>query len=335
MPDIHDVARYAGVSKSTVSRVLTGKGAVKQDTRIAVEEAIRALNYSPSYMAQGIRTGKTRTIALLTPDFSNVFYNELFMGAEEVAIRYDYTVMITNTNMDPQREIGRAMEMVKRSIDGILYNTYERRAENIEYFAKLSKKVPVVFLDSHVSDRTDVSYVVTEGFESSARAVRYLYDRGCRRIAYASHAESIKHRCDGYRKGLQDCGLPLDPDLVYDAGYEQLREHNPDIGRDAVQKFLSLDPIPDAIMAATDYMAISIMKHLKAAGIAIPGQIKIIGFDNITLGEFVEPTLTTLGQPIRQIGRTATEILIKKINGVEGIQDRVVFTPQLLVREST
>jgi LacI family transcriptional regulator len=136
MPDIHDVARLAGVSKSTVSRVLTGKGPVGEDTRIAIEKAIKELNYSPSFMAQGIRTGKTRTLGLLTPDYSNVYYNELFMGVDETALQYGYTVIISNANKDPHREISNAIELCKRNVDGILYNTYEKNDENIDYFLK-------------------------------------------------------------------------------------------------------------------------------------------------------------------------------------------------------
>jgi len=334
MPDIHDVARLAGVSKSTVSRVLTGKGPVKEDTRIAIEKAIKELDYSPSFMAQGIRTGKTKTLGLLTPDYSNVYYNELFMGVDETALKYGYTVIISNANKDPQREISNAIELCKRNVDGILYNTYEKNDENIAYFLELSKKIPVIFLDNVVADVPDASYVITEGYESSAEAVAYLYEKGCRRIAYINHADSVRHRYEGYKKGLTECGLAFNQELVYDSGEAELREHQPNVGLAAVKYFLGLRERPDAIMTATDYMAISVIKNLKILGVKIPSQIKVVGYDNINLCEFVEPTLTTIAQPIKQIGCTAAEILIKKANGITGIEDRVIFKPRLIIRES-
>jgi DNA-binding LacI/PurR family transcriptional regulator len=335
MPDIHDVARLAGVSKSTVSRVLTGNGPVKEETRIAVENAIKALDYSPSFLARGIRTGKTKTIGLLTPDYSNVYYNELFMGVDEMALQYGYRVIISNTHKDSKQEINSAIELCKRNVEGILYNTYKKNDENIAYFLALSKKIPVVFLDNVVTDVPDASFVITEGRESSAEAVRFLYERGCRRIAYVNHVDSVRHRYEGYLKGLADCGLEFDEDLVYNCGAAELREHQPNIGRETVKYFLGLKQPPDAIMAATDYMAISIIKHLKISGIKIPEQIKVVGYDNISLCEFVEPMLTTIAQPIKQIGRTAAEILIKKANGITDVEDRVIFKGKLVVREST
>ncbi len=192
----------------------------------------------------------------------------------------------------------------------------------------------MIFLDNVVADVPGASYVITEGYESSAEAVRYLYEKGCRRIAYINHANSVRHRFEGYKKGIMECGMAYDQTLVYDSGKAELREHQPNVARTAVKYFLDMKEWPDAIMTATDYMAISVIKHLKMLGVKIPGQIKVIGYDNINLCEFVEPTLTTIAQPIKQIGCTATEILIKKVNGVEGVEDRVVFKPKLVIRES-
>ena len=127
MSTIFDVAKAAGVSKSTVSRVLNGESGVKEATREAVEKAIRDLKYTPSYLAQGIRTGKTKTIAMVVPEYTNIFYNELFRGVEDTALKYGYMVFVCNTEGSRRSEIEYTEEILKRNVDGIIYNTYSNR----------------------------------------------------------------------------------------------------------------------------------------------------------------------------------------------------------------
>ncbi|MCD7817563.1 MAG: LacI family transcriptional regulator, partial [Lachnospiraceae bacterium] len=176
MSTIFDVAKYAGVSKSTVSRVLNGEGNVKEETRISVEKAIRELNYTPSYLAQGIRTRKTRTIAMIVPEYTNIFYNEMFRGVEDVALKYGYMVFICNTERSPHSEREYADEILKRNVDGIIYNTYSNSKEMLDFLRELSQKLPVVFTNKIFGEEDDVCYVYTDGFTSNRRAVRYLYE---------------------------------------------------------------------------------------------------------------------------------------------------------------
>lgn len=337
MSTILDVAKLSGVSKSTVSRVLNN-GYVKPETRKAIEDAIKKLNYSPSYFAQGIRTGKTQVIAFLIPEYSNVFYNEMFAGVEEVAMKNGYMVIICNTNSDFNREKTYVDALLKRNVDGIIYNTYVKNRKSIDLFVNLSEQLPVVFMDHVFAEYNNISYVVTDGFESSRQAVRYLYNKGRRNIAYIQVPPTIsvvQHRFEGYLEGLKDCELNFDPKLVYQYSDVDFDVTKPDIGKQGAEYLLKLDRKPDALMATIDLIAIGAMKHFIKSGYRVPQDISVIGYDNISLCEQVEPSLTTIAQPTHDMGKQAANILLDKIHGVSTVNDKIIFEGKLIVREST
>ena len=338
MANIWDVAKLAGVSKSTVSRVITKGSSVKSETRQQVEDAIKELNYSPSYFAQGIRSGKTKTIAMLVPDNSNVFYTEMFNGVEQVMLEHNYMTLICNTMKSSSREINYAKSLVKRNIDGIIYNTYKQNKKNLEYFLQLSESIPIIFMDNIVPQDVKAAYVFAEGKSATKNAVNYLYGKGCRRIAYIRVPPSISvinNRYEGYKQGVIECGIKFDEKLVYSCNENDIFMPHIDIGMNGAKYFMSLENPPDAIMASIDTMAIGAMKYLKSAGYDIPGDVKVIGFDNIDLCTLIEPTLTTIAQPIQALGTEAANILIKKIRGEVNIKEQVVFETELIIRGST
>ena len=336
MATILDVAREAGVSKSTVSRVINNEGTVKPATRKAVEDAIEKLGYFPSYFAQGMRTGFTKTIAMVVPEYTNPFYQEMFRGVEDVALKYGYMVFVCNTERHTVSDVEYTRELLKRNIDGIIYNTYHRNDEVSEYLKKVSKQIAIVFMDKIFDDCSEVSYVYVDGFESVRRAVRYLYNQGHRRIGYILNTEDIsviQERYLGYLKGLEDCGLEADEKWIY----RVRRENEPDyikLGKDAARYYVSLAERPDVIMAAIDMIGIGCIKGLDILNIKVPEEIGVMGFDNIQLSDLIKPALTTISQPTRKLGQTAAEIVIAKING-EKIKDQVAFQGDLIVRETT
>jgi DNA-binding LacI/PurR family transcriptional regulator len=338
MSNIWDVAKLAGVSKSTVSRVINKSGQVKEETLMAVNDAIEKLNYSPSYFAQGIRTGKTKTIAMLVPDHSNIFYNEMLRGVEDVMLKHDYMTLVCNTVKSSTREINYAKELVKRNIDGIIYNTYKKSKKSLEYFLDLSESLPVIFMDNIVPQNINASYVLTEGRESTKKAVWYLYNKGCKRIAYLRVPPEISilnHRYEGYKEGILESGLKFDEKLVYNCTEKELSLSHIEMGMNGARYLMSLKNPPDAIMASIDTMAIGALKYLKSAGYSVPGDVKVIGYDNLDLCTLIEPTLTTIAQPIYKLGVEAANILISKIKGENNINDKIVFEAELIIRGST
>lgn len=338
MASIWDVAKLAGVSKSTVSRVVSNNGPVKEETRLAIERAMKELNYTPSYFAQGIRTGKTKSIAMLVPDKSNVFYNAMLEGIETEALKYGYMVIVCNTNRNLSTEISYTKELLKRNIDGIIYNTYEKSRKNLDYFLSLSETLPLVFMDNIVPKGETAPYVIAEGYQSTKSAVQYLFKKGCRKIAYIRippDISVINHRYEGYKAGLQECGISINKELVFQSEKRSITETHLDVGMEGAKYLMSLSNRPDAIMAATDVIAIGAIKYLKSQGIQIPNEVRIIGYDNINLCTIIDPQLTTIAQPIREIGAVAAKILINRINGVHNDQEQVVLNAELLIRETT
>lgn len=337
MSTILDVAKLAEVSRSTVSRVISGNGAVNARTREKVEKAIKELNYTPSFFAQGIKTGKTKTIAMMVPDYSNVYYGEMFCGVERIALQHGYMVMICNTDHSSTTEKNYTEEMLKHRVDGIIYNTYKKNSDNIKYFFQLAKQMPMVFMD-HLPFEGTQSYVLTEGYESSKRAAQYLIRKGKRRIGYIRmppYISVVHHRYAGYKQGLISGGIEPDGDIVYQCPDDEMGKTHMEIGYEGAQALMGKDNPPDAIMCAVDIMAVGAIKYLKQAGYKIPEDVSVVGFDDIALATIIEPHLTTIAQPTRQIGEEAAKILIAKINGNENINDKIMIEPEFVIREST
>lgn len=336
MSTIFDVAKAAGVSKSTVSRVLNREDGVKEETRIAVEKAIKELKYSPSYFAQGIRTGRTKTIAMMVPEYTNIFYSEMFRGVEDVALNYGYMVLVCNTERHANAEVEYTKELLKRKVDGIIYNTYSNSDEMLAYLKQLSSQLPVVFTNKIFSQDEDVAYVYTDGYSGNRKAVHYLHERGKHKIGYirnTSDISVIEERYEGYLQGLRDCGLLHREEFVY----RIMQSKEPDyikLGQEAAEYYIGLEERPDAILAAIDTLAIGCVQRLQKRGLRIPQDMNVIGFDNISLSEMIEPPLTTISQPIRRMGQKAAEIVIAKIEGRE-TDDKIVFDGELIVRETT
>lgn len=334
---IIDVAREAGVSKSTVSRVLNKDKAVSDKSRRAVKEAIKKLNYTPSYFAQGIRTRRTKTVAMLVPEYSNYFYSEMFLGAEDAALKHKYMVLVCSTLRHAKSEIGYIKELLSRSVDGIIYNTYRTSEDTLDYLSKISESVPVVVMNPSKGENGHFSYVYTDGYESTRKAVHYLYEKGRHEIGYVRNVESINitdDRFEGYLMGMKDCGLPVDERFIYHVDDEGGEPDYIALGRQAAKKIIDQDKRPDAILTAIDMLAIGCIKEFNAQGVKVPEDINIIGFDNVSLCELIDPSLTTISQPTRLLGQRAVETIIAKIDGRE-TDERAIFDGKLIIREST
>lgn len=336
MSTILDVAKLAGVSKTTVSRVITQNGSVSHKTYEKIVRAMRELDYVPSYMAQGIRTGKTHTIVLFVPDYKNIYYNSLYAGIEKVVLKRGYTVMLCNTNGEPKREIEYAENVLRKGVDGIIYNTYVRDSKSIEYFLNLARAFPVVFMNDILPEGAQLACVLPEERDSTASAVRYLYNRGCKRIAYLHMPPNIsvvEKRYQGYLQGLEECGLCMDKETVCECDDANLTFIEK--GQKAAERLMALPHPPDAILSANDTMAIGAIIYLTRHGYKIPDNIRIIGFDNIETCNIVCPNLTTLAQPTVEMGSAAANMLINMIEkGIENEKKQMIFKPALFIRES-
>jgi len=272
----------------------------------------------------------------MLPDASNTFYSEVFKVVEHTSLEYDYMVIVCDTQRSFENEVMLADRLLKRRTDGLLYFTQQRTAENQDFFLSLSKKIPIVFMDYAFMDVPGISCVAVEGRSCTGKAVRLLYDKGRRKIAYVNlpgDKNVTMLRFDGYKSGLNECGLEFNAGMVISNA--ELSDSLVNVGYLAARSLLDGKEKPDAIVAASDQLAAGIVRYLKQADIRIPEQISVIGFDDIDLCTIMDPTLTTIAQPIGQIGRDATNLLLSKIFGRPVERDKIAYEGKIIERQST
>jgi len=330
MANIFDVAKLASVSKTTVSRVINKQGPVRKSTRERIIKAMKTLNYSPNYFAKGMRTNKTRTIGVVVPDIANPFYPEMLKGIEDVTHAESFMKILCSTNEDADRELWYLKNLVDRSIDGLIMCTWSKEDRNMVYLEELGKSIPIVFMD-YIMKSEPVSYVITDGFTSSRFATNYLLKKGKKKIGYIrglSRFPAGYERFLGYKAAFKDHNLPVDPSLVFEGEYHKQG------GYDGAEYFMGLSHPPDAIMTASDIMAIGSIFYLKEHRIGIPEEVSVVGFDNMEMCTLVDPALTTIAQPIRKLGKTAAEILINSVIDGTIPQAQVILDNTLIIRKS-
>ncbi|MEO8411235.1 MAG: LacI family DNA-binding transcriptional regulator, partial [Propionivibrio sp.] len=291
------VAKRAGVSKSTVSRVINDADSVKASTREKVLATIKEMGYRPNVFAQGMKTNQSRTIALLIPDYSNPFFAALLAAIEKVLRPRNYMTMVFSGGVSEESELAALQSLVSRRVDGLVFHSYDRHEKTLQLMREINAKLPVVLMDQ-ITKNSDISGVFVDGFKGTRDAVSHLIGKGRKRIAYVdAHHGVTRDRFEGYRQALADAGLALSERYVYFGDFSM------ESGLRASEYFLGLDPLPDAIVSATDNMAIGVMKGLLNKGIRVPEQINLIGYDNLAIAAMVEPSLSTIAIPIDDVVR--------------------------------
>lgn len=337
MNTIIDVAKLAGVSKSTVSRVISGNGNIRPETRRKVEAAMSELHFVPNQLARGIRTGHTHTIALMVSETANLYYNELLYHIEAIAREHDYMVMLCNSGTDSVLGEKYISWLQQRNVDGLLYCFY-RDNEVTDRLYQLSSSLPIVFLDNPLLNRSNISCVGADGLIDVAEVIRDLHQHGAKSIAFIGIDDICNntYRCMGYRAGLASCGYDFDPKLCYTIPFDKaiVKSHF-QVGFEAARELMSLQNRPDAIVAATDMLAIGALKYFSYAGISVPQQVSVVGYDNIHLSSMVFPALSTIAQPVDRIANEAMDILLHKIEVDNSYNKSFLAKSTFLKRAST
>lgn len=328
MATIRDVAKMAGVSVATVSRVLNQNGYVNKETEKAVLKSMKELSFEPNPVARGLAGKTMKTISLILPDISNPFFPELARGVEDVAQKHKFNVFLGNSDNLESKEKSYIEIMQKKSIDGLIIvsNTVEE-----ETIKKLQNaKIPVVLLDRPLTGK-NCSIVRARNSEGAQMAVKHLLEAGCKKIAHISGPKNIN---PAYERMLAYTEMTsahewFNPTLIEEGGFDIQG------GREAMKRLLRSNPDIDGVFAGNDLMALGALKELLQMGVKVPEQVAICGFDGIQLTEYTEPGITTIAQPIYEMGALATEVLIKKIKGEEH-ENKVFELPvRLIQRKST
>lgn len=326
-----DVAQRAGVSRALVSQILNNNTTlvIPQETRTRVQSAIHELGYVPDRAAQSLRTRKTYTIASIIPDITNPFYPAFQRGIQDVTREHDYELIMYNTDANIAQE-RKCVLSAQGRVDGIIAVLF--RLTDADLLPLVETGMAIVRLASLGPVLASIDYLDVDNEAAAHTAVSYLIDHGHRHIGMIAGQEgTLPHlaRIAGYRRALAEHHLPLDGVLIQDGGF------NEDGGYRGMQALLALMPRPTAVFAANDIMAIGALNAIREAGLRVPHDVAIIGFDNIPAANQVSPRLTTIAQFQDALGRRAAEMLFERLSSDSPLQGRREVRPfELVVRES-
>jgi LacI family transcriptional regulator, galactose operon repressor len=327
-----DVARRARVSVATVSYVINnGPRPVAKATRERVLRVIRQLDYGPSEVARSLRLQRTRTIGLILPDTANPFYAALAKGVEDTGFSLGYSVLLCHSDYDATRERAYAEVMITKQVDGVIY--IQATPDVTTVHRLMQRGIPAVAVDREIPD-IEIDCVVADNYGGSRAATEHLLQLGHRRIGCIVRVSALSNateRIRGHQAAMRQAGLEANPDLLVSTG------HGYEDGQRAMQQLLDLEPRPTAVVAYPDILAIGAIRAVLDAGLRVPKDVSVVGFDDIPPSAFMHPALTTVAIPKWEMGQRATEVLMTRIQGgrVGQPPQRVILPTTLIVRESS
>ena len=329
---IHDIAKTLNISGSTVSRALNDNSRISEKTKKAVREMAKKLGYQPNALASNLRTSCTNTIGVIIPRISRYFFSSAITGIEELARTKGYNVIICQSNDQESREADCVQTLFASRVDGVIASIAINTENYNHYKTFTNRNIPLVFFD-RVCDELETSQVVVDDFKGGFLAAEHLISKGCKRIAHISgpqHLNIYINRHQGYLKALRKHNLKVDEDLIIESPLTR------EDGMACAKKLMESTNPPDAIFAANDTSALSIILYAKRNGIRIPEDLAIVGFSNEPFSEYLSPSLTTIEQSGLDVGTKATELLIDIINNKTGNhQETIVLPIKLIERESS
>ncbi len=327
MAKIHDVARRAGVSPATVSRHLSGRTVRSAD---AIDEAVSALEYSPSAIARSLKSGVTRNIGVVVPDITNPFFASAVKGIEEGSREQAYNIFLANTDESAERQ-NKILATLVGMVDALIVTPAIESADVPEALAR--HEVPVVLLDREWGEDRGFDSVVVDNPGGARQVVRHLAQLGHEQVAIiAGPLDSTpgRQRYEGFADGLRLAKLDADPALV------QMGDFRETSGYLGLKTLLSLERPPTAVFVANNLMAIGALRACKEAGIRLPEDLSFVSFDDLELGDLMQPAITTVSRPTSEQGALAMTLLTERLNGRASAPGRrCVLETRLSVRDSS
>jgi LacI family transcriptional regulator len=324
-----DVARLAGVSTSTVSHVINKDRFVSEAITEKVNAAIKSLNYAPSALARSLKLNQTRTIGMLITASTNPFYSELVRGVERSCFERGYSLVLCNTEGDEQRMNSNLETLMQKRVDGLLLLCTETHQPSPEIVQRYPS-IPTVMMDWAPFDG-DSDLIQDNSLLGGDMATQYLIDKGYTRIACIAgplDKTPARLRLEGYQAAMERGGLPVVDGYIITSDFEFGG------GLTAMQALLALPVPPQAVFVGNDAMAVGVYQALYQAGLNIPKEMAVVGYDDIELAAFMTPPLTTIHQPKDELGELAIDVLIHRMAQPGQKQQRVQLTPELVVRGS-
>ncbi|WP_263248732.1 LacI family DNA-binding transcriptional regulator [Saccharopolyspora rosea] len=321
---IHDVAARAGVSVATASRALSGQRGVRQENREKVLAAARDLRYEPNVVAAALRSRTTHTTGMVVPKIANPFFATLVEAVEQELQGGQRSLLLANSHYDPETEQQQVRALLDRRVDAMVLIPCHRERSR-EVMEAAAARVPVIQLDLRV-DGFDGSWVGVDNEAGILRVVRHLVERGCRRLVFVGSEptdSAAQARLDGYRRSAGESGSDV-----------LLGDFSKEWGQCAAQRLLARAALPDGIVCGNDTIALGVLSALAEAGVRVPEDVRVTGFDDIPYAELAQPPLTTVRQPQDQIAAEAVRVLDARLAGTESAARRIAITPEFVERAS-
>ncbi|OQB23619.1 MAG: HTH-type transcriptional repressor CytR [Firmicutes bacterium ADurb.Bin182] len=311
MSTIKDVAKYTGLSISTISKYLNG-GNVLKENRILIDEAVEKLGYKVNHLARSLKTNKTKTVGILIPSLSSAFFSHIIAVIEETLIQNGYDSVICGFNFDPKLEIRKLRFLLDKNVDGIILIPERLSADDLNSVLKVSgKQIPLILLDRYVND-FECDTVLADNINASYSAVESLITKGHKRIGIIVGPPEIStayERTIGYKRVYQDYSLPAEEQLI------KVGDYSLESGYQLFNELLDTEDPPSAVFVTNYDMMLGAITAANERGIKIPSDISFIGYDNIELSLIINPPINIVVQPMDLMGESAAKILLKRMKG--------------------
>ena len=327
--DIRTVARMANVSIATVSRTINRVATVNPKMAKRVWEAIEKLDYFPNTQARALVSGRSRLLGLIVSEITNPFFPELIQRFEDIAVEHGYEILISSTNYDPARMALCIRRMLERKAEGVAVMTFGVEKPLLEQLAE--RKVPLVFVDVG-PERPGISLLRVDYHHGIRQGVQHLAALGHRQIAFVSgpkRLHSAQSRVAAFSKSLAECAIAADPAWIVEG------DHTMEGGMDAMDRLLKVKPLPTAVMCSNDMTAIGVLHKLYRAGLRVPDDLSVIGFDDIHIAQVTIPPLTTIQMSCLELARAAVTALRAHVEEGGDAKRHYKINTHLVVREST
>lgn len=328
MVTIEDVAKLAGVSNSTVSRVLNDREYVKESTRKKVFDAVSELGYKPSRIARSLRANSSKIIGLIISDIQNPFFTSLVRAVEDIAYTNNYSLILCNTDEDPEKEKLYVELMLSERVSGVIITP--TREHDCPLRKLLEMNVATVCVDRQVLD-CETDSVLSDNAKSSFKLIEHLIQNGHKRIGALfgpSNITTFRKRLQGYKEAHEEYGLAIDKDLIQQ-GIPKEQE-----GYELANRILDLDDPPTAMIAGNNLMALGALHAIKDRQWSIPEDISLVSFDDREWAQLISPTITVASQPTYEMGRLAAEQVMRRLEDSDEPFQHIVLESEIILRES-
>ncbi|POY36615.1 LacI family transcriptional regulator [Solitalea longa] len=328
---IKDLSKHLLLSTSTISRALTNDKNIRKETREKVLQAAQELGYKPNLTAVNLKLGRSNSVGVIVPEMITPFASQVLEGIQEILWPEGYRVIIAQSEEDPQTEKKNLQLMEQFQVDGIIICVCDQAVNQSLYLQIQQKGIPMVFYD-RISKEMEGSQVIVDDYMKSVFMVEHLIQTGRKNIVHLhgpSYINNSAERFKGYKKALEKHKIPYSPELVIKTGLTF------DDGMNAARQLLESNLPFDSIFAFTDTLAIGAMNYLREQNIKIPEQVAVASFSGTTLSTLVYPQLTTVEQPLKEMGRTAAEMILNKISDKSYEDKTVVLDAKIKIRAST